>query len=211
MTLFSKERVREFIDYFKKENLNFFWAADCRAGLFKEGDLEFAKELKSVGCQVLGYSLESTNEEILKAMNKFITMDDFVQQTKILHQAGITPVTSLVIGYPQETEETINKTFQCCYDNDIYPSTGYLLPQPGTTMYEYALAVGAIKDEEEYLLKMGDRQDFTINLTNIKQERMEELAQNHLKRINDKLKLGLSHDQLIKTGHYRQKEKENAT
>ena len=87
LTLFSKERVREFIDYFKKENLNFFWAADCRAGLFKEGDLEFAKELKSVGCQVLGYSLESTNEEILKAMNKFITMDDFVQQTKILHQA----------------------------------------------------------------------------------------------------------------------------
>jgi len=209
LTLFSKERIKEFIDYFKKENLKFFWSADCRAGLFMEKDLDLARMLKQVGCQTLGYSLESSDKEILRSMNKFITMDDFIVQTKILHQAGITPVTSLVIGYPQETEETINKTFQCCYDNDIYPSAGYLLPQPGTLMYKYALAVGLIEDEEEYLLKMGDRQDFTLNLTNMSQKRMEELVEYHLKRINDKLKLGLSQDQLIKTGHYRQKSEGN--
>lgn len=206
LTLFSKERVNEFISYFKKENLKVFWAADCRAGLFLDKDIDLAKKLKEVGCQTLGYSLESSDKEILKSMNKFITMDDFIIQTRVLHQAGITPVTSLVVGYPQETEETLSKTFQCCYDNDIYPSAGYLLPQPGTLMYKYALAVGAIKDEEEYLLKMGDRQDFTVNLTKMEQEKMEEIVKYHLKRINDKLKLGLSQEQLIKTGHYRQKE-----
>lgn len=204
LTLFSREQANNLADYFLKENIKVFWAADCRAGLLKENDLELALKLKKAGCVILGYSLESADKEILAAMNKKITVQDFVIQTKILKAAGIYPVTSLVIGYPQETEETIKKTFDCCYENNIYPSTGYLLPQPGTPIYEYAVKIGRIQDEEEYLLKMGDRQDFTINLTNMKQERMEELVKYHLKRINKKLKLGLEENHLIKTGHYRQ-------
>ena len=205
LTLFSREQADKFADYFLKENPKVFWSADCRAGLFKDTDLDLALKLKKAGCVELGYSLESADEEILKAMDKRITVQDFVIQTKILQKAGISTSTSLVIGYPQETEETIKKTFDCCYENNIYPSTGYLLPQPGTPMYEYALRTGKIKDEEEFLLKMGDRQDFTINFTNMKQERMEELVKNHLRRIAEKMNLNLKEDNLIKTGHYRQK------
>ena len=112
---------------------------------------------------------------------------------------------TLELKYPEETEETIKKTFDCCYENNIYPSVGYLLPQPGTPMYEYAIKTGKIQNEEEYLLKMGDRQDFTINLTNMKQERIEMLVKNHLKKIARKMNLGLKETHLIKTGHYRQK------
>lgn len=73
-------------------------------------------------------------------------------------------------------------------------------------MYDYAIKTGKIKDEEEYLLNMGDRQDFRINLTNMKQEKIEELVKYHLKRIADKMHLSLDEDHLIKTGHYRQKD-----
>jgi len=72
-------------------------------------------------------------------------------------------------------------------------------------MYEYAIKTGKIRDEEEYLLNMGDRQDFRINLTNMKQERIEELVKYGLKRIADKMQLGLDEDHLIKTGHFKQK------
>jgi len=205
LTLFSKEQAGNMADYFIREKLNIFWTADCRAGLFKEEDLEIAKKLKQAGCVSLGYSLESADENILKAMNKRITVQDFVVQTKVLQKAGIVAVTSLVIGYPGETEETIKKTFDCCYENDIYPSTGYLLPQPGTPIYDYAVLQGIIKDQEQYLLNMGDRQDFTLNLTKIPQEKIEELVKERLKRISDKMKLGLKENQLIKSGHYRQK------
>lgn len=205
LSLFTKEQTNKLADYFLKENIEVFWTADCRAGLFKEDDLNLLLKLKKSGCLMLSYALESADQEILKAMNKNITVQDFVVQTKVIQKAGISSSTSLVIGYPQETEETIKKTFDCCYDNDIYPSTGYLLPQPRTPVYEYALKTGKIKDEEEYLLKMGDRQDFTINLTSIKQERIEELVKYHLKRIADKLNLGLGEEHLIKTGHYQQK------
>jgi len=206
LTFFSKKQASDFADYLLKEKIEVFWSADCRVGLFGENDLDLALKLKEAGCVEFGYSLESADEEILKAMNKKIKVDDFMTQTRVLQKAGILASTSLVIGYPQETEETINKTFDCCYECDAYPSMGYLLPQPGTPMYEYAIKTGKIKDEEDFLLKIGDRQDFTINLTNMKQERIEELVKGHLKRIAEKLSLGLDESRLIKTEHYKQKD-----
>ena len=204
LSMYSREQASSFADHFSEVGI--FWTADCRAGLFKDTDIELVNRLKKSGCIAIGYSLESANEEILQAMNKKISVDDFVIQTRVLHKAGINVSTGVVIGYPQETEETIQETFDCCYDCNIYPSVGYLLPQPGTPMYEYAIKSGRLKDEEEYLLKMGDRQDFHINLTNMEQGRIEELTKYHLRRIADKLQLGLDNDHLIKTGHYKQEE-----
>jgi radical SAM superfamily enzyme YgiQ (UPF0313 family) len=207
LTLYSKPQADRFADYFLEQGIDIFWAAECRAGLFKDNDLDLALKLKKAGCVEMGYSLESADEEILKSMNKKMSVQDFVTQTQVLHKAGITTSTSLVIGYPQETEETIEKTFNCCYENDIYPSVGYLLPQPGTPMYEYAVKTGKIKDIEEYLLRIGDRQDFHINLTSMPQEEIERLVKYHLRRIADKKNLRLEEAKLIKTGHYIQERK----
>jgi hypothetical protein len=92
---------------------------------------------------------------------------------------------------------------ELCYENDIYPSIGYLLPQPGTPMYQYLLEKRIVKDEEEYLLNMGDRQDLRFNLTGIPDERFQGLVKDYLKKINLKLNLNISEDNLIKTGHYK--------
>lgn len=206
LTLYSREQALEFANGIIQSGLKFWWTADCRAGLFGEGDLDLALKLKEAGCVALGYSLESADKDILKDMNKHITVEQFAIQTKILQEVGILPTTSIVIGYPKETLQTIQKTFDVCYDLGIYPSTGYLLPQPGTIMYDYAKEKGLIKDEEDYMMKMGDRQDFTINLTeNLTKELIEEITVRNLKRIADKLKLGLDKEHLLKTGHYRQK------
>lgn len=206
LSLFTTKQAEKLADYFIKKKLNIFWTADCRAGLFKENDIELAKKLKLAGCVSLGYSLESADETILVAMDKHIKINDFEVQTKILHEVGIIPVTSLVIGYPQETPETLQKTFDCCLKCNIYPSAGYLLPQPGTPMYNLAIEMGLIKDEEEYLLRIGDRQDFTINLTKMSQEEIESITKNNLKKISEKLNLGLKEEKLIKSGHYIQKD-----
>ena len=207
LSFFSKERVNELADYLLNNDIKIFFEADCRAGLFQDTkeDLELIKKLKAAGCRNLGYSLESGDEEILKSMNKHIKISDFVEQSHVLRKGGITPVTSIVIGYPQETRETINKTFDICEKAKVYPSTGYLLPQPGTPMYRYAIEMGLIKDDEEFLMKMGDRQDFTINFTKMSQEEMENLVQERLGKLSEKLGLNLDKDRLIKTGHYVQK------
>lgn len=203
LTFFTKKQAEAFVDELLKEDLGIFWTASCRADLFKDEEgRRLARKFKQSGCVGLGYSLESANENILKSMNKFLKKEDFIRQKKILDKEGIVTWTSLVFGYPQETEETIKETMELCYENDIYPSVGYLLPQPATPMYHYALERGLIQDEEEYLLNLGDRQDLRINLTEIPNEHFQCLIKDYLRKIRDKLALDIKEEQLIKTGHY---------
>ena len=131
LTLYSKKQSIEFVDTILKRNLGIYWIAVCRSGLFDENDLSLLKKFKEAGCRGLGYSLESANREILKAMNKKTKPEEYSRQVQVIRKAGISNYTSIVIGYPQETSQTIKETFDCCYENDVYPSTGYLLPQPG--------------------------------------------------------------------------------
>lgn len=208
LTFYSIKQCEKFVDTMLKENLEVYWTADCRADLFKEKDFDLAVKLKESGCIGLGYSLESANEEILKAMHKKMNPSQFSVQTKVLQRAGIGTWTSLVLGYPQETEESIKQTFDCCSESNIYPSTGYILPQPGTPIYDYAIRTGKIKDEEAYLLSIGDRQDFSINLTQMEQSRIEEIVKENLLRISEKLNIGLDKKKLIKTGVYKVKKSE---
>lgn len=204
LTLFSKKRAEEFAEAIISSGLKFYWTATCRADCFNsDEDIEIMRKMKEAGCVGMGYSLESSNDEILKAMNKHISIEQFEKTTELFYKAGITPTTSLVIGYPQETEETIRATFECCSNNRIYPSAGYLLPQPGSVMYEYAKENNFIVDEEKYLLLMGDRQDLRLNMTRMSDEEMEKAVLEGLDNCNKALNIGLNKEQLIKTQYSR--------
>jgi len=206
LTLFSKKQTLELVQKILDDDLHFYWTGNCRANLFNsEDDIPIIEKMKEAGCVGVLYSLESAEPEILKAMNKRMTVEQFSKQTQLFHKAGLTVWTSLVLGYPQETPETIRKTFECCIQNKIYPSTGYLLPQPGSAMYDYAVKNGFIIDEEEFLTMMGDRQDLRINMTSMSDTEFEEHVLKWLKKCNEELNVGLKDDQLIKTQYFRAK------
>ncbi|MBV5349643.1 radical SAM protein, partial [bacterium] len=131
------------------------------------------------------------------------TAEQFTAQTQLFHKAGLYVWTSLVLGYPEETPDTIQNTFDCCRQNGIYPSAGYLLPQPGSAMYTYAVEKGFVIDEEDYLLKMGDRQDLRLNMTSMADEDFEQHVVAGLRKCNELLGLGLKEENLVKTQYYR--------
>lgn len=204
LTFFSKKRAVEISEAIIKSGLHFYWGISCRGNLFNsDDDIEIIAKMKQAGCISVAYSLESADAGILKAMNKNVIVEQFARQSTILHKAGMPVVTSLVFGYPQETPKTIKKTMDCCIENKIYPSSGYLLPQPGSVMYNYAREHGFINDEEAYLLKMGDRQDLRVNMTMMSDEEFEQHIMEGLKRCNAMLEVGLSEESLIKTQYYR--------
>jgi len=212
LTFFSKKQTLALVERILKEKLEFYWTGLCRGNLFgEEEDLDIMAKMKQAGCVGMGYSLESADADILKAMNKHVTPEQFSRQTALYRRAGISTITSLVIGFPQETPETIRKTFDCCIDSRIYPSAGYLLPQPGSIMYAYALEHGFITDEEEYLLKLGDRQDLRLNLTGMTDEVLEKEVLDGLRRCNEQLGIGLDDGELIKTQHNRSAQQDLAS
>ena len=202
LTFLNKKQVNEFLKGIEDSGIIFYWNADIRSDLFSRGDIELLKRLREAGCMGFGYSLESGDQYILKSMNKKLRVEDFIEQKKALDEAGISSFTSLVIGYPEETLKSLKKTFDICYELNIYPSTGYLLPQPGTPMFEVAKKKGFAQSMDDYLMKMGDRQDLRFNLTNIPDDVLQNEVSMHLNRINEKMGLNLKNEQLIKTSNF---------
>ena len=70
-------------------------------------------------------------------------------------------------------------------------------------MYDYALAKGHIKDEEEFLISITERQDICINMTKLSDEEIMDEIKVGGKKLNDLLKLGLTEDRYVKTGNFK--------
>ena len=200
LTFPSIKAVRNRINSLENLAFKINWDAPVRANLFKRQHLEILKELKLVGCDNLAFSLENASPIILSAMNKRINVGDFIEQAHCLWDAGIIPLTSIVLGYPQETPETIRETIDVCRECRIFPSTGFLLPLPGTPIYTWAMRNGFIGDEVEYLERIGDRQDFHINLTAMPDDKFVGIVTDELHSLADDL--GIKVESVFKTTTY---------
>lgn len=176
------------------------WDAITRGDLFRQVNVPLVQRMRDAGCKSISFSIENASPEILEAMNKKIRLDRVVEHCETLIRGGVTPLTSIIFGYPQETPETIQMTLDLCERCNIYPSVGFLQPLPGTPIYEWAVQNGYIKDELEYLLNAGDRQDLHVNLTQMSSEELENTVANGLQRLANRM--GLKFDNPLKTGVY---------
>lgn len=176
------------------------WRAISRGGIFRKEHIGLIRELRDIGCESISFSLENASPEILRAINKRMSVEQFIVQAKALWAGGVVPLTSVIFGYPQETPESIKMTLKVCEECNIYPSVGFLLPLPGTPIYEWARANKYIEDEVAYLEKIGDRQDFHINLTKMSDEELVGTAEEGLRELAHKQ--GLELESVFKTTTY---------
>jgi anaerobic magnesium-protoporphyrin IX monomethyl ester cyclase len=73
-------------------------------------DRETVQLMKESGCTMAFLGLESGSPSVLKNMNKGVTVSDYERGIEMLHAAEIPTFASLVVGFPGETESTINET-----------------------------------------------------------------------------------------------------
>ncbi|MDT8384235.1 MAG: radical SAM protein [Gammaproteobacteria bacterium] len=204
----SLPQAERMADAIIQSGLKFDWSAAVRTDLFGnpkhsyERRLAVARKMRESGCKAVGFSLESGNKNILDMMDKKINPDYFTNQIEVLRDVGIVSNTSVVFGYPIETAETIEETFDMCDKNRVYPSIGFLLPLPYTKMYEYAKEYGYITDEDAYLDAITERQDFCLNMTAMSQDAVMDHIKNGAERLNRLLKLNLDEGSYIRTGGY---------
>ena len=201
----SATQVERFCDAIIENKLKFKWFAAIRVDLFSrarlndEDSLRVAKKMAQSGCYSVGFALESGNQEILEMMNKKVKASAFYKTVKILQKAGITCNTSVVFGYPTETTKTIKQTFAQCLKARVYPSIGFLLPLPGTVMYDYAKLNGFITDEDAYLDSITERQDICVNMTKMSDDEIMNEIKIGAKKLNGMLDLGLTEETYIRT------------
>lgn len=164
LVLINKKRTHELCARLKE--LKLWWS--CQ-GRIDQVDEEILRTLKDSGCIELGYGVESVSQAILDRMNKHIKADNIIPVIKMTREIGITPIIQYMYGYPGETDETIEKTFQFFKELDIPFIGSTTTPIPGSVLYDDCVKSDVIKDEENYLLSLDSGYNLLgsrINLTN---------------------------------------------
>jgi radical SAM superfamily enzyme YgiQ (UPF0313 family) len=192
--------AERFIARIEKLPIGINWEAITRGDLFRKKDIPLIRRMQAAGCKSIAFSIENANPEILKAMNKNIQIARIVEHCDALFEAGLTAFASVIFGYPQETPETVKRTIDLCERCNIFPSVGFIQPLPCTPIYDWAMEKGFIKDELEYLMQAGDRQDFHINLTKMPTKEFIDLVVSSMQELGEKM--GIDSEDPIKTNGY---------
>jgi anaerobic magnesium-protoporphyrin IX monomethyl ester cyclase len=115
-------------------------------------DLESLKLAKEAGCYFFSYGLESASPTVLKSMNKKTKVPQIIEAIKLAGEAKIGFGGNLIFGDPAETEATINETldfyFQYCREAFVF--LGFLMPYPGSQLFDYCWTNKIIKDKVQY-------------------------------------------------------------
>ncbi|HBU69407.1 MAG TPA: hypothetical protein DEE98_03380 [Elusimicrobia bacterium] len=135
---FSIDVAREILS----RGLKISWVCNSRVD---NVDIEMLRLFKKAGCWMIGFGIESGNQNILNSMKKGITVEQIESAVKASHEAGLEVTGHCVIGYPGETVETIkdtiNLTKRLPFDFvQFYCS----VPFPGSELYAQAREMGWI-------------------------------------------------------------------
>ncbi len=136
--LFNNQLTYDTLELIIKQNLpkHVRWRGLTRVNFVDENLMKRAKE---AGCFAIELGLESGSDEILKAVNKNITVKEAERAVKIIKKVGISVEANFILGHPNETVQTIKATINLASRlNTNSVAIGIMTPYPGTKIYELA-------------------------------------------------------------------------
>jgi len=119
-----------------------------RAGYDTE---EVYARLADAGCVQVSWGIESGSQTILDRMNKRVTVKENYSVIQWAKKYGITSRAFFIIGFPGETEDTLNETLHFIEeaDPDQYFVSNFI-PYPGTAVALNPKHYGVISTTTDY-------------------------------------------------------------
>ncbi len=133
---------------------------------------EVLAALKKAGCYLIAYGIESGNQKVLDSVKKGIKLDQVRVAVKKTKEHGITALGNFIIGFPEDTEETIKDTIKFAKLCTI-AKFNILTPYPGTEIFAQLEAEGRIKTYDwSHYIHHGK---MVFDHPNLSEERLAEL------------------------------------
>ena len=84
-------------------------------------DRELYKKMKKAGVKLIGYGIESGNQDVLDFYNKMVTLDQIREAVKLGKEMGFITLATIMFGAPMETRKHVENTikFACSLPLDI--------------------------------------------------------------------------------------------
>lgn len=132
------------------------WNGTSHAGLH---DPETLKIMYHAGCSHLVYGLESFDPTILKNLGKGTTVKKNIESVGICLKSGIKPIPNIIIGFPEESFESVRNTIVALKKLGISCKPHFATPYPGSEWY-YTYKESIIEqyqgDLEAFIKDLGD-------------------------------------------------------
>lgn len=169
----NKKRVLEICELITTEKVDVSWTIRSRVDSVNN---EVLKALKLAGCHTIMYGIESSNEEILKKMNKDISVAEIRRIINESKQIGLDLLGFFMFGYPGETRETIEETIAFSLDLPLdYAQYAVMVPQPNTEIYEYYMKRWGKDFWAEYTLDTSINERIELVDTEVTRQEASEL------------------------------------
>jgi radical SAM superfamily enzyme YgiQ (UPF0313 family) len=168
----KRDYVFDFCKALKKEFDNTItWGCAGRVNLMTE---RLIATMADAGCVLIGYGIESGSQKMLDVMKKGVKVEQAKEAIRLTKKYLGWADCSFMIGTPGENWETIQETIDFCKDLDLNPEVIFFItPYPGTELYRMAIEQGKIKDEEKYMLNLGEQgEKIRVNFSELSDEEL---------------------------------------
>ncbi len=143
-----KSHITSICDEIIKRGLKFPWECEIRVDTV---DKDILKRMKEAGCYYVDFGVESGSEEVLKKMNKKITLEQVINVLDWTKELKIRTKVFFTFGHIEETVEDSMKTIAFIdkykkYMSRIALGIGICI-YPGTFVETYARETGCLADD----------------------------------------------------------------
>jgi radical SAM superfamily enzyme YgiQ (UPF0313 family) len=133
---YDRKRALEICEEIIQRKLNVLWFCESRVD---EVSKELLNKMKRAGCIRIHYGVETGDPELLKIAKPGVKIDITERAFKITKEHGIMTQAHIILGWPNETKETLEKTRKFILKlNPDEINLNFLTPYPGTKLYEIA-------------------------------------------------------------------------
>ena len=132
--LLDRPRLEAICEGILRRGLRISWSCNGRVNSIRDATLPAL--VRRAGCWQINFGIESGDQTILNAMRKGITLPKVEEAIRLVHQAGIQTRGYFVLGFPEDTPATVQRSirFACRLPLDDV-SVFMLTPFPGSEIY----------------------------------------------------------------------------
>ncbi|MFQ5737463.1 MAG: B12-binding domain-containing radical SAM protein [Acidobacteriota bacterium] len=149
----GRERAQQLLSEMQRVGYGFGWLCFSRPDVVSD---RLLLQMKAAGCHTVILGVESANQRILRAARKDYTREAIQEGFQLCARHGIRTVATVIIGLPEETEESFQETLALLRRlGPDFVSFNVAVPRMGTPLRQRALSLGLIESDFEIMDQSG--------------------------------------------------------
>ena len=138
----NEERTINLCDRIRERDPNIKFFCNSRVNVFTD---EIAAALKRAGCMLVGFGIESGNQQILNNIKKGTTLQQAEKALAIAKKHGLNTLCAFMVGNPGENRKTAMDTIRFALKlNPTFANFFITTPYPDTELYDDAVKAGIL-------------------------------------------------------------------